>query len=119
MYTSFWDELNVLTKVDSAASCCGCPPAPSPTNQLTTTPPLGPGPAAIGAGVMAGGADAEATATGAVEAVADGDGDADALHAVAIMTTKAPITRTLCGAVPERFIALLSSSSRSRSISTS
>jgi hypothetical protein len=56
---------------------------------------------------MAGGADADATATGALElAAVDAEGDADALHAVASMTTKAPIARILCGAVPERFIAV-------------
>src|SRR5215218_6911245 len=47
--------LNALTKSVWTWICCGCPPAPSPTNQRMIWPPFGPGTlASTGAGVTSG-----------------------------------------------------------------
>jgi hypothetical protein len=105
--------LKSLTNWDSAWSCCGWPPAPRPTNQLTTTPPFGPGwSAAIGGGVTAGGGVAVSTAAALALAAALGAVD-EVVPPQAVTTMAAIAIRAIKARGPDRelFILVLSSSS--------
>src|SRR5215203_5366877 len=65
--------LNALTKSVWTWICCGCPPAPSPTNQRMIWPPFGPGTlASTGSGVTSGVGDGVAPALADGTAASDG-----------------------------------------------
>src|SRR5215218_7020760 len=103
MYTSFCELLYSATNAVWAAICCGCPPAPRPTNQRTTTPPFGPGTSvSIGAAVTSGVGSGVAAGceAAAVVAAALGAGDADPPQAVTMSARMPSRLNALRG--PER-----------------
>src|SRR5690242_3843582 len=102
---SFCEALKSLTTFVCAAICWGWPPVPRPTNQRTTTPPLGPGwSTGSGADVTSGVGSAVAACDAAAWLAGAFDGVCPA-QAVATMATIAMSTIGIRGPDRDRNIA--------------